>query len=130
MAADEIILTIPRGDEFQHVAQLVLGGVAARVNLSFESLDDLATALESLLERAERNGELTVALRVGEDAISAEVGPFHDGRLRSDLEQGPADDFGLRRILDTVVDEVAVGKRDGGDWVHLTKRFVAANGNP
>jgi hypothetical protein len=59
MTGDEITLTIPRDASFHEVAHLVLGGVAARLNLSFENLDDLETALNAVLERAAADGEVT-----------------------------------------------------------------------
>jgi len=122
MNADEITLTIPRDDAYQHVAQLVLGGVAARVNLSYESLDDLATALESLLERAGVDGDVTVSLHLEANAIRATVGPFAGSRLGGELEQRGAEDLGLWRVLDTVVDRVEIADRDDGQWIELTKR--------
>ena len=128
MSGDEITLTIPRDEAFQHVAQLVLGGVAARVNLSYESLDDLATALESLLEHAGEDGDVTVSVRVEENAIRTEVGPFRGDRFRAALARGGEDDLGLRRVLDTVVDKVEVGERDDGQWVELTKRVRLEDG--
>ena len=56
MKGDQITLTIPREQPFHEVAHLVLGGVAARLNLTFESLDDLETALDAVLERAALTG--------------------------------------------------------------------------
>ena len=46
------MLTIPRDEGFGNVAQLVLAGVAARLNLTYEVLDDLGTALATLLEES------------------------------------------------------------------------------
>jgi hypothetical protein len=51
--ADEITLTIPRQPEFRGVASFVLGGLAARLNLTIESLEDIQLALDALLARAE-----------------------------------------------------------------------------
>ncbi|MDQ2984391.1 MAG: hypothetical protein M3R70_10800 [Actinomycetota bacterium] len=130
MSIDEITLTIPRDEEFQHVAQLVLGGVAARMNLSYESLDDLATALDSLLEHAGQDGDVTVSLSVEKRAIRAAIGPFHGLRLSNELERGGEADLGLRRVLETVVDDVGIDTRDDGEWVELTKRVQTSNGNP
>ena len=65
MTGDEITLTIPREEPFHEVAHLVLGGVAARLNLTFESIDDLETALDAVLERAAEDGEVTVRLAAG-----------------------------------------------------------------
>ena len=49
--ADEVTLTLPREPEFQRVAHLVLGGLAVRLNLTIENLEDMQIALDSLLER-------------------------------------------------------------------------------
>jgi response regulator of citrate/malate metabolism len=119
MTGDEIVLTIPREESFHEVAHLVLGGVAARLNLSFESLDDLETALDAVLERAADDGELTVKLRLADGAIHALVGPFAGERLRAELDRDPGQGVGLRRILDTVVDGYHV---DQEGWLELTKR--------
>src|ERR671932_314518 len=76
VSGDQIIVTIPRAEGFVQVAALVLGGFASRLNITYESLDDLNTALETLVERAQRNGQVTVALRYDGNAVHAEVGPF------------------------------------------------------
>src|SRR6188508_754326 len=102
MTGDEITLTIPREEPFHEVAHLVLGGVAARLNLTFEHIDDLETALDAVLERAAEDGEVTIELRLTDDAIVTRVGPFAADRLRDELEREPADDVTLRRVLDTV----------------------------
>jgi anti-sigma regulatory factor (Ser/Thr protein kinase) len=121
---DEITLTIPRDDSFHHVAQLVLGGMAARLDLTYENLDDLDVALTSLLERAEEDGDVTVRLRLRGDAFQAKVGPFHGEKLRNELEREVGRDVGLRRVLETVVDDVELDEEDGAHWVELTKRLA------
>jgi hypothetical protein len=121
VTADRIVLTIPRGEGFENVAQLVLAGVAARLNFSYEVVDDLGTAFATLLERREEDGELTVELEVGEDTIKAALGPFGGVGLRPELER-PDDGVGLRRVLEAVVDSFATVERDGGDWIELEKR--------
>ena len=117
MRGDVITLTIPREQPFHGVAHLVLGGVAARLNLTFESIDDLETALEAVLERSSEEGEVTVELRLDDDAIVARVGPFPPEMLRAELDSDE-DGVGLRRILDTVVDGYELG---GDGWLELTK---------
>lgn len=124
MNRDEITLTIPRQRPFDRVAHLVLGGVALRLNLTFEHLDDLEVALASLLERARDAGEVTVTVRVAEDAIETAIGPFADD-LSAELTRA-GDGVGLRRVLETVVDDVNVARRDDGHWVELTKNIRRA----
>ena len=119
MTGDEIILTIPREESFHEVAHLVLGGVAARLDLTFESLDDLETALEAVLERSGDQGDLTVRLRIEDGSINAAVGPLAVDTVRAELERDPGDGVTLRRILDTVVDAYEL---DGDGWIELTKQ--------
>ena len=127
MTPDRIVLTIPREEGFENVAQLVLAGVAARLNFSYEVVDDLGTALETLLERRGSEGELTVELEVGENTVKASVGPFGGDGLRGELERSD-DGVGLRRVLETVVDGFAAVEREGGDWIELEKRVETAQG--
>jgi hypothetical protein len=119
MTGDEIILTIPREEPFHEVAHLVLGGVAARLELTFESLDDLETALDAVLERSQNDGEVTVRLRIEDGSIHAAVGPLPVERVRSELERDSGEGVTLRRILDTVVDGYEL---DGDGWLELRKR--------
>ncbi len=121
MTGDEITLTIPREEPFHEVAHLVLGGVAARLNLTFEHIDDLETALDAVLERTAEDGDVTVQLRLTDGAIVTRVGPFAADRLQAELERDPSDDVNLRRILDTVVDGYELV--DDG-WLELTKGVV------
>jgi hypothetical protein len=121
MTGDEITLTIPQEEPFHEVAHLVLGGFAARLNLTFESLDDLETALDAVLERAaSTNGHVTVKLCLNEGSLRATVGPFPADALRSELEREPGDEVTLRRILDTVVDGYEL---DPDGWLELRKRI-------
>jgi hypothetical protein len=120
MKGDQITLTIPREPPFHEVAHLVLGGVAARLNLTFESIDDLEIALDAVLERAARNGHITVKLRLEEQAILATVGPLADA-VRAELEREPGEEVDLRRILDTVVDGYQL---DADGWLELRKQVA------
>jgi len=118
---DRIVLTIPRDEGFDSVAQLVLAGVAARLNFSYEVVDDLGVALETVLERRGDADELTVELEVGADTVRAVIGPCAVDGLQAELE-GPDDRVGLRRVLETVVDSFSAVEREGGEWIELEKR--------
>ena len=122
MTPDTITLTLPPEREFQRVAHLVLGGLAVRLNLTLEALEDLQLALDGLLDSGSAEEEVTLELSVVGGAIEASVGPFLTGSVQRALE-AEDDGVGLRRVLDTVVDDVEVDEREGGDWVRLTKRI-------
>lgn len=121
---DEITITVPRERPFGAVAGLVLGGVAARHELTLDVLDDLQLALETLLEREEDEGDVSVELRVADGYVDAAVGPFdHATVAELEVEDGPM--LGLRRLLDAVVEDISVSERDGGSWVLFRKAFEA-----
>lgn len=122
LVGDRIVVTIPRNEGFEDVAQLVLGGVASRLNLTYESFDDLGTGLATLLERRDADRDLTVELELGEDRITTVIGPFRAGTVRNELGRTTGG-VGLRRILDTVVDSFEAVERGDGDWIELQKRL-------
>jgi hypothetical protein len=119
LSVDEISLTLPADNAFHGVAHLVLGGLAVRLDLTLEHLEDLELALDALLERTASDGDVTVRVRVLDQELKTSVGPFKS--VRHELES--SDQLNLARILSTVCDEVEVTDRDGSEWVELTKRI-------
>jgi len=117
---DEISLTLPADEAFHRVANLVLGGLALRLDLTFEHLEDLELALDTLLERSGDGEDVTVLVRVLDGELQTVVGPFKS--VRAELEEGSDDSLNLRRILATVCDHVEIVDREGGQWVEVTKR--------
>jgi hypothetical protein len=115
---DEISLTLPADDAFHRVAHLVLGGFAARLDLTYENLEDVELALDTLLQRCRGGDEITVRVSVDGDELRTIVGPC-DGDILRDLDRQAGDDLDLRRILGAVCDRVEV--TDG--HVTLTKRI-------
>jgi anti-sigma regulatory factor (Ser/Thr protein kinase) len=127
VAEDQITLTLPAERDFYRVAHLVLGGLAVRLNLTFEHLEDLQIALDELLDNRIHDGHVTVSVSVQPNSIEARVGPFPEGSVRDELEHERGA-VGLRRILDAVVDRVELDEGEGGDWVTLTKHVEAFEG--
>ena len=122
MTVDEITLTLPRHKPFFRIAHLVLGGLAVRLDVTYEHLEDLQLALAGLLDRRDDDdGSITVTLRVDGERIETSVGPFDGATLRRELEQNGGEAIGLRRLLETLADRVELSERDGGHWVQLTK---------
>jgi hypothetical protein len=119
--ADQIVLRIPRDPEYQRVAHLVLSGLALRLDLTVENLEDLQLAVDAIFDRtAGHDGDqLVVTLCPGEGELQAKVGPVPASVL-DELEREATNDgsLGLRRVLDSTVDDVLVD----GDTVVLTKR--------
>jgi hypothetical protein len=125
LSGDEIQLTLPGDEAFHRVAHLVLGGLAVRLNLTFENLEDLELALDALLERTQADDEIQLRVRVLDGELQTVVGPF--ASVRAELEQG-GDALTLSRILSAVCDRVEISDRDGSEWVELTKRVEKVEG--
>ncbi|HUG65067.1 MAG TPA: hypothetical protein VMK83_07610 [Gaiellaceae bacterium] len=106
---DRIVLTIPTDPRFRGVGTLVVGGVGARLELSYERMEDLQLALLSALDAA-FDGEVTLEIDAAPDGLTLTVGPLRDGS---------ASDGGLGLVLSRLVDEVEHEHRDGKAWVAL-----------
>jgi hypothetical protein len=119
--ADEITLTLPREPDFHRVAHLVLGGLAVRLDLTIEHLEDMQIALESILDHAEPDaGDITVRMSLRDGALETMVGPL-TARLLDEIERDQPGELGVRRVLESTVEDVHVD----GNWVTLTKKVVA-----
>src|SRR4051794_7877501 len=115
---DEITLTIPGDRDFHDVAHLVLGGLASRLNLTLESLEDLQIAVDAVLGQTASAGDVTVSMRLDGDDLETTIAPVD---VRRELARaGDGEEIGLRRVLDTVVDDVDADE----DRVRLTKRVA------
>jgi hypothetical protein len=131
VAADAISLSIPHSEPFHGVARLVVGGLAARLDLSYEDLEDLQLALVSVLERDgyAAGPEITVRLLVGEGTVGIAIGPLDAAELDADLERQPEEGVPMRRLLETLVQKISVEEKDGGHWLRLEKRVALARGS-
>jgi hypothetical protein len=132
LSADEITLSIPHAKPYHGVARLVVGGLAARLDLSYEHLEDLQLALESVLERDGyvAGEEVTVRLQVEPDLVAMTIGPLDPAELRADLELPPGDDISLSRLLSTLVEEVVLEDVDGEHRLRLEKRVPMTRPEP
>jgi hypothetical protein len=115
---DEITLTIPPEREARRVAHLVLGGLAVRLDLTIENLEDLELAFDAILGRLDRTAvdDITFRLRLMDGSLETVIGPLPE-RLLDEIEREADDELGLRRVLDGTVDDVHVD----GESVRLTK---------
>ena len=120
-----IRLTIPDDPRYHGVARLVVGGLAARLDLSYEHLEDLQLALASVLENDDYTvgPEVNVELVVEEGSLELWIGPLNGDALRADLERESETEIGLGRLLRTVVEEVELQERTDGQWLRLEKRL-------
>jgi len=124
---DQFTITIPRERPFATVVGLVVGGIAARHEVTLDVLDDLQLALDGVLERTDDDHEsqLTIELRVEGGTIAAVIGPV-TASTAAELEEEAGESLGLRRLLETVVDSATISERDGGPWIELRKGYELA----
>jgi hypothetical protein len=119
---DEITLTLPREPEFHRVAHLVLGGLAVRLNLTIENLEDLELALDAILGRTDPNaGDITVKMTPRDGELETVVGPLTTAVLDEIEHNGEDGPLGLRRVLESTVDDIHVD----GAFVRLTKQVTS-----
>ena len=119
-----IELRIPNERPYHGVARLVVGGLAARHNLSYEMLEDLQLALVTILEGEDYAiaREVGVELDVTEGSITMCVGPLDGEAVRDALAPSQSEELGLGRLLGTLVEDVEIDEREDGDWLRLEKR--------
>jgi hypothetical protein len=121
---DEIVLTLPRERRFYDVAYLVVSGLGARLNLTMDNLADLQLALDGLLPRRETSGEVTVVLRIRDELLDGQIGPF-DAEAVAELERVDGDGYGTPTVLKAVFDSYRVEVEGREAWVHFTKTISA-----
>jgi anti-sigma regulatory factor (Ser/Thr protein kinase) len=119
---DEIVLTLPRDPEWHGVAHLVLSGLAARLDLTIEALEDWQLALCELFARQTDGEAVRIVFQAEPETLETRFGPV-DSQLVAELERED-DGVGLRRVLSTVTDSVRVESKDGDNWVVLRKAIV------
>jgi len=110
--ADLIRLQVTATPAAFSVVRMVLGGVAARVDLSLDEIDDLYMAVEELLRAAASCGEEPrheLIVEVGDDGLAVSAGPFRTHGLRARLTGGAPDaGLDLRTLMHGVVGSVEV----------------------
>ena len=124
MTAADIKLKIPHEERYHGIARLVVGGLAARLDLSYEHLDDLQLALATVLENDGYviGSDVTVELHVRDDGVSIVIGPLVTSELRANLAKDD-ETVSLGRLLSTVVEKVEVEERTDGGWLRLEKEL-------
>jgi hypothetical protein len=128
VTAADIRLRIPHERPYHGIARLVVGGLAARLELSYEHLDDLQLALATVLENDGYvvGSDVTVELHVRDDGVSIVIGPLSAAQVRADLAKN-GDGLSLGRLLSTIVESVDVEERVDGGWLRLDKQLRLAS---
>jgi anti-sigma regulatory factor (Ser/Thr protein kinase) len=121
--SDEITLVVPAQEDFRPIVHLVIGGLAVRLDLTMDALEDLQVALDALLARRDDEGDVVVQVVFDDQVMRATVGPLPSAILE-DIERD-GNELGLRRVLETVCETFELEERNGEAWVELTKQTAA-----
>lgn len=127
-ATQRVTLTIPGEPEFIGIARLFVGGLAARLDLGFDQMDDLQLALESVLRKADLAPEVTLEACVDGESVFMLAGPFGSDPLEAPAGHG-ADRLELERLLAALVAGAESTSRDDGYWLRLDVRIPAGTGS-
>jgi hypothetical protein len=123
VTTEEIRLVIPAEEDFRPIAHLVTGGLAMRLDVTYDDLDDLQVGIEALLALRDDPDELVVSLSADDGVLRASLGPFAPESVHEIDSDGG---LGLSRVLETVCDTHEIEERKDGAWVELTKRVATA----
>jgi hypothetical protein len=113
-----IALEWPHDPAYRAVGRLVLSGVATRIDLPVDRVDELGLALDTLAEAAVTDDRLVLDVDVAPGRLSVALGTF---------AADPLADPATRRVVVGLVGEAAsVPTGDGGFRVVLTSIVVGA----
>jgi hypothetical protein len=121
-AAETLTLTIPGRPGYVGIARMFVGGLAARVDLGYETMDDLQLALESVLLKAELGERVTLEAHLEGDGVAIVVGPFAHDPLGGEPHPERLE---LERLLSALVAGTESTMRDDGCWLRLDVRIPA-----
>jgi hypothetical protein len=121
-----VALTLPGERRSIGIVRLFVGGVAARIGLGYETMDDLQLALESVLVKSELSPRITLEAVIDGDAVSVSVGPLRHDPLQAE-STGP-DELDLSHLLSALVARAESTTRSDGCWLRLDVMVRAGSG--
>jgi serine/threonine-protein kinase RsbW len=118
-SGDKILLTVPAAPEFVRLARLTAAGLATRIGMGYDEVEDLRIAVGEacslLIGTGARPGSLSLAFTLGEDRVTIDV----TGAFGADGGE-PVDTALSDQILDAVVDEHGVDVAADHVWLVKT----------
>lgn len=124
ITGDEIVLTLPAAPEFVRIARLTSAGLATRIGMGYDEVEDLRIAVGEacslLIGDGSRPGALTLTFTVEPDTVAVAI----SGRLEGPAPASDPDSDLSDQILDAVVDSHEVDR--AADRVWLAKRYGGA----
>jgi hypothetical protein len=122
--AQTVTLTLPGERPYIGIARMFVGGLAARLDLGYEAMDDLQLALESVLLKSELGETVTLEAQLEDTGVCILVGPFAADPLA--VTVGSGDALELERLLSALVAGAESSMRDDGCWLRLDVRIPAS----
>lgn len=123
-APDEVVLTLPAAPEFVRLARLTCAGLATRIGMGYDEVEDLRIAVGEacslLIGAGARTGTLTLTFGLDADAVGVTI----VGRFDGDGLDG-ADSSLSDQILDAVVDDHEVDLAH--DRIRISKRHAPSS---
>lgn len=129
--SEAITLTVPYERPYQGVVRLVLGGLAARLDLPYETLEDVQLAVETILanDAYAVGEEVIVKLELHATTLAITVGPLEKDAISADLDASEdARGVPLGRLLATTMGGHEVEARDGHGWLRMQKPLAKPTG--
>lgn len=125
---DTVTVTVPSDPEFLHVLRQLTGGVAARLSLTIDDIDDLKLAVDeaasSMLTRLPSSSEIALALNADVDTLRATISS--DALTEPWPIPGLLDSLSWKVITGLVGDAKAERDESGRPSIVLLKRTLAA----
>ncbi len=123
---ESIRLEVPAAVTALPTVRMVLGGVAVRLDLSLEELEDLSLAATELLRAALDSEPLdswAVEMAIADGALHVVAGPYWSPDLRRRLEGGRGESacLDLCRLLSHTLDSFSLEDDDDGFSVAMVK---------
>jgi hypothetical protein len=121
MSHDVVSLELPAENAVMPVVRMVVGGMATRVDLSLDELEDLYLAVETVLgavPKTHGDGRYSIHLDTPDETIHIKIGPYRRDELDRVLEDA------CIQLMKRVVDIHVAGE---GEQAHvlITKRGSA-----
>ena len=98
------------GRSFGAVGRLVVAGIASRLGMRVDRIDELQLAVDAALRQPVSRDVLALRMTPSHDDLELELGPL---RVAEDEREG------LERVLSALVDEVATRESGDGVWVDM-----------
>ncbi|HUY71680.1 MAG TPA: hypothetical protein VMV08_05520 [Gaiellaceae bacterium] len=103
---EPVVITLPV-EGYEHVARLVTGGLASRLEFGFETVDDIQLAIELVLRSIPaREATTTVSFLQDGRSLSVEIEPVAGLTLEQPLRALDGGGMGLGASLERLVDTV------------------------